>query len=144
MSDVTCSDFSEASERLLQLDLALRTLRHAEASYIAQMQEGVEAFTRPLRVCLTSHERSILFQNIEKLVAVSEFVLAQVDDVVTSSNTQAASVSDVCNVYTRNLRMLSTLYGEYVRGLPAAMRMLASLHENNDVVEKLEVSLNSL
>ena len=141
-SDVTCSDLSETSERLLQQDLTVRTLRHAEKTYISEMQEGVELFARPLRICVTSQERAQLFQNIEKLVALSEFILTQVNAVVTSSD-DSVCVTDVCDVYANNLSMLASSYGSYVRGIPVAMATLEKLHRNSEFVARLEVRIRS-
>lgn len=59
----------DACESLLQL----------EENFIQNMQKGVQQYSRPLRHCMmiNSNQHHILFQNIEKILAISEYQLNQ-------------------------------------------------------------------
>ncbi len=58
---------------------AIESLMDCEARFIQDMSLGVQLFSRPLRHCVISHsEHMQLFQNVEKLVTISEYHLNQI------------------------------------------------------------------
>lgn len=60
--------------------IAISELMEAEQSYIQQMQNAIAWYSRPLRHCiLGTSEHARLFQNVEKLVALSEFHVRQME-----------------------------------------------------------------
>lgn len=65
--DVSVAECSMASEQLIQRDLSVRTILNAEQDYINDMKNGIQAFSRPLRICISSQQKEVLFQNVEKV-----------------------------------------------------------------------------
>ncbi len=57
---------------------AIEHLMDCEGAFIHNMSLGMQLFSRPLRHCVISHaEHMQLFQNVEKLVSISEYHLSQ-------------------------------------------------------------------
>ncbi len=58
---------------------ALEQLVTCEASFIQDTSLGVQLYSRPLRHCIVTHaQHKQLFQNLEKLVTISEYHLSQI------------------------------------------------------------------
>jgi hypothetical protein len=63
------SERMDACEQLLNL----------EEKFIEKMQKGVQQYSRPLRHCMmiNTSQHHLLFQNIDKILAISEYQLNQ-------------------------------------------------------------------
>ena len=60
--------FRDLTHRERARQAAAQQLRRAEVTFIAQMQYGIQRFSRPLRHCiLSAREHRVLFQNVEKV-----------------------------------------------------------------------------
>ena len=126
------SQYSEAEELCLQLI-------HAEDKFVTIMHQGVQRFSRPLRhALLTPHEHNILFQNVEKLLAISEFHLKRLGD------TWAKSRGNLCpfgEIYLAQIAVLCEAYITYFKGIAAAEQLLTSLLKRNQFVQFLSQSI---
>ncbi|XP_045191341.2 uncharacterized protein LOC123548240 [Mercenaria mercenaria] len=127
----------EAIHRLLSLELDFIDLMHA----------GMQRYSRPLRHCILSHSHhAALFQNIEKLVTISEYHVKQMHDNAPSSfisedDTDTSGSSDNHNfiqsiglIYQSKVHMLCQAYDLYAKGISAANQLLSELRRNEDFV----------
>ena len=114
-------------------------LIHAEDKFVTLMHQGVLRFSRPLRHgILTAFEHQMLFQNVEKLLAISEFHLKKLAD-CWAKNQQGLHV--VGNIYEAQLQMFCEAYKTYLAGLVAADQLLAELLKKPAFVDFLNQDL---
>ena len=100
-------------------------LIHAENKFITVMHQGVLRFSRPLSFgILSSHEHLTLFQNVEKLLAISEFHLNQLSAAWAKSTETTRSIG---KIYRSQISTLCESYLTYFRGLSAADELLNRL-----------------
>ncbi|ESO85945.1 hypothetical protein LOTGIDRAFT_167700 [Lottia gigantea] len=123
----------EAVHRLLSLEL----------DFIDFMHAGVQRYSRPLRHCiLAAQQHSSLFQNVEKLVTISEYHVKQMQDNSPSfySDADDTQSSDghffhvMGLIYQSKLHMLCQAYEIYANGLSNANAVLSDLKRNPDFV----------
>ena len=114
-------------------------LIHAEDNFVTLMHQGVLRFSRPLRHgILTAFEHQTLFQNVEKLLAISEFHLKKLADCWALNHHDLQAVG---NIYQAQLQVLCDAYMTYLRGLVAADELLRKLLEKPAFVEFLSKEL---
>ena len=100
-------------------------LVHAEDEFVTLMHQGVLRFSRPLRHgILTAHEHQALFQNVEKLLAISEFHLKKLANCWAKSQYNLQAIG---NIYEAQIQVLCDAYVTYFGGLTAADQVLADL-----------------
>ena len=67
-------NFQELSEEEQNQQTAIQELIHLEQDFIKQMEFGLQRYSKPLRHKFVSPtEHSTLFQNMEKLISISEY-----------------------------------------------------------------------
>ncbi len=83
---------------------ALEQLVTCEASFIQDTSLGVQLYSRPLRHCIVTHaQHKQLFQNLEKLVTISEYHLSQITATLLVGKSYKPRVSKVwCTVWSQN------------------------------------------
>ena len=114
-------------------------LIHAEDNFVTLMHQGVLRFSRPLRHgILTAFEHQTLFQNVEKLLAISEFHLKKLADCWALNQHDLQAIG---NIYQAQLQVLCDAYMTYLRGLLAADELLRKLLEKPAFVEFLSKEL---
>ncbi|GAB1599333.1 uncharacterized protein LOC115231791 [Argonauta hians] len=121
---------------------ATQQLVELEREFINFMHEGIAHYSRPLRHCILSQKQhSELFQNIEKLVTLSEYLMKQLQyNMPSSSSTETddASLSDTDSniihnvglIYKSKLQMIYQAYKSYAQGLGQANTVLKDLQNN--------------
>ncbi|ELU07412.1 hypothetical protein CAPTEDRAFT_223274 [Capitella teleta] len=110
----------------------LDQLVDCELDFVQQMQRGIERFSRPLRhALLPSEQYKALFQNIEKLVALSQYHLQQLNS-LPELQLEEHSVSFVAAVYKPRLRVLCEGYDHYLSGFKEACTLLHNLRRQDD------------
>ena len=131
-SQVPLKSLTKEDELFLQLI-------HAEDKFVTLMHQGVLRFSRPLRHgILTAFEHQTLFQNVEKLLAISEFHLKKLADCWTANQHDLQTIG---SVYQAQLQVLCDAYMTYLRGLIAADELLRKLLEKPAFVEFLSKEL---
>ena len=114
-------------------------LIHAEDKFVTLMHQGVLRFSRPLRHgILTAFEHQTLFQNVEKLLAISEFHLKKLADCWAANQHDLQTVG---NIYQAQLQVLCEAYTNYFRGLSTADELLRELITKPTFVEFLRKEL---
>ena len=120
---------------------AIQRLLHNEANYIRASVKGIHQFSRPLRSRLiAAEEHQLLFQNIEKLVAISEF---HVQELLSSALPYASASADAAagldgnrregfldspgKAYISKLELVVNSYDSYCKGLSEARQLLENL-----------------
>ncbi|KAJ8300366.1 hypothetical protein KUTeg_021885 [Tegillarca granosa] len=124
----------EATHRLLSVEL----------DFIDSMHAGMQRYSRPLRHCILSQQQhSALFQNIEKLVTISEYHVKQMNDNVpsmmssdtdisTSSESSQNFLQSIGMIYNSKVHMLCQAYDLYAKGLSETNHILSQLMRNSD------------
>ena len=91
---------------------ALHEVLRCEQRYVDEMQFGLERFSRPLlHNMLSAYEHSKLFNNVEKIVAISDFCMQQLQQICedmesetpTRRRLSSRDLSSVLNVYTQRV-----------------------------------------
>ena len=122
------TEYTEVEKQCLQLI-------HAEDEFVTTMHKGVQRFSRPLRHgLLTPQEHGILFQNVEKLLAISEFHLKRLSDAWARSRENRCPVGEI---YLAQIAVLCEAYITYFRGIAATEELLANLLKRNQFVRFL-------
>ncbi|CAH1786293.1 unnamed protein product [Owenia fusiformis] len=131
---IAYQDLTE-QERMRQQDI--NDLITLEREFVMSMQHGIQRFSRPLRHRLISpHEHATLFQNIEKLVLISECHLRQLrEQSILYSDVPDQTIGFVDTVggtYVHKIQVLCDAYEIYSRGLRRAESLLADLKKYNE------------
>ena len=114
-------------------------LIHAEDKFVTLMHQGVLRFSRPLRHgILTAFEYQMLFQNVEKLLVISEFHLKKLADCWAKNQ---HGLQTVGNIYETQLQVICDAYKTYFSGLVAADLLLAELLRKPAFVDFLNQEL---
>lgn len=96
-----------------------------EDEFARKMHFGTERFSRPLRHCITTPtEQKILFQNVEKLVAISEFHVKKLNEM------KYEEEYGVSAAYMPQLALMCDAYTIYCQGLARSLSLLDDLSEN--------------
>ncbi|KAK6196036.1 hypothetical protein SNE40_001339 [Patella caerulea] len=132
--------YSSANEQRKQE--AVHRLLSLELDFIDFMHAGIQRYSRPLRHCiLAAQQHSALFQNVEKLVTISEYHVKQMQDnspsmYTDTDDTQSSEGSHFYQVmgliYQSKLHMLCQAYEIYAQGLSNANGVLSGLKRNPD------------
>ena len=114
-------------------------LIHVENKFITLMHQGVLRFSRPLsHGILSSNEHKILFQNVEKLLAISEYHMKQLSDAWTK---HTETIQPLGRIYNTQLLTMCESYLSYFRGLSAADNLLSQLLQRAQFVQFLNQKL---
>uniref|UniRef100_A0A2C9M8D8 PDZ domain-containing protein n=1 Tax=Biomphalaria glabrata TaxID=6526 RepID=A0A2C9M8D8_BIOGL len=121
---------------------SIHRLMSLELDYIDFMHYGIERYSRPLRHCIVSAQQHMaLFQNVEKLVTISEYHIKQMQDNTSSvdSDTEDSQSSEssmfpnsVALIYQSKVHMLCQAYESYANGLASSNTLLKELRKNRD------------
>ncbi|XP_061165285.1 uncharacterized protein LOC133174226 [Saccostrea echinata] len=124
---------------------AIHRLMSIEMEFIDVMHAGMQRYSRPLRHCiLNPRQHFTLFQNIEKLVTISEYHLKQIHDNMPSfcSDTEGSFTSSeggqnfsIGMIYQSKVHMLSQAYELYSKGLGEANELLLELRKSTEFVK---------
>nr|XP_022327199.1 uncharacterized protein LOC111126682 isoform X2 [Crassostrea virginica] len=124
---------------------AIHRLMSIEMDFIDVMHAGMQRYSRPLRHCiLNPRQHFTLFQNIEKLVTISEYHLKQIHDNMPSfcSDTEGSFTSSegghsfsIGMIYQSKVHMLSQAYDLYSKGLGEANELLSDLRKSTEFVK---------
>nr|KAG5693409.1 hypothetical protein BaRGS_009882 [Batillaria attramentaria] len=125
----------EAIHRLLSLEL----------DFIDFMHAGIQRYSRPLRHCILSvAQHKTVFQNVEKLVTISEYHVKQMQENSPSmcseseddsqSSDDKLFTSSVALIYHSKVHMFCQAHETYALGLSEANRVLSELRQNEDFV----------
>ncbi|XP_064616351.1 uncharacterized protein LOC135480446 [Liolophura sinensis] len=119
---------------------AIHRLMSIELDFIDFMHSGIERYSRPLRHCILNAKQHLeLFQNVEKLVTISEYHIKQMQDNAPScSDTDTTSsqssmdgtnhfVNSIGMIYQSKIQLLCQAYDIYARGLSNANKVLSDL-----------------
>ncbi|CAI9716593.1 Regulator of G-protein signaling 3 [Octopus vulgaris] len=119
---------------------AIQQLVDLEREYIDFMHGGIEQYSRPLRHCILSQKQHTeLFQNIEKLVTLSEYLLKQLQynapscsstETDDTSETDSNIIHNIGLIYKSKLQMIYQAYKVYAQGLGQANTVLKDLQNN--------------
>ncbi|WAR22918.1 RGS3-like protein [Mya arenaria] len=128
---------------------ALHGLLVAEERFVEAMSRGMQSYSRPLRHGLLAPEQhSALFQNVEKLVSISEYQVHQMlsnlpdmDDAADPDDSQTADPADITTIvgiiYRSKLPLILQAYTLYTAGLPRAASSMATLEKDPDFLRFL-------
>ncbi|XP_052775854.1 uncharacterized protein LOC128213836 [Mya arenaria] len=128
---------------------ALHALLMAEERFVEAMSRGMQRYSRPLRHGLLAPEQhSILFQNVEKLVSMSEYQVHQMlsnlpdmDDAADPDDSMSADSTDITTIvgiiYKSKLPVILQAYKLYTSGIPRAARSMAILEGDPDFLRFL-------
>ncbi|XP_048777843.2 uncharacterized protein LOC125681698 isoform X1 [Ostrea edulis] len=124
---------------------AIHRLMSIEMDFIDIMHAGMQRYSRPLRHCILNPKHHFtLFQNIEKLVTISEYHLKQIHDNMPSfcSDTEGSFTSSegghnfsIGMIYHSKVHMLSQAYDLYSKGLGEANELLSDLRKSTEFVK---------
>ena len=129
------TEYSKAEE------LCLRLI-HAEDKFVAVMHRGVQRFSRPLRhALLTRQEHTVLFQNVEKLLAISEFHLKKLGEAWVKSRENLCPIGEI---YLAQIAVLCEAYITYFKGIAAAEQLLTSLLTRTQFVRFLSQDIGDI
>ena len=133
-------DAREGSE--VDLEQLFLELIRTEKEFISTMYKGVLKFSRPLRHGLLSpHEHNILFQNVEKLLAISRLHLKRLGEAC--GTRLGGNTCPVGGIYLAQISVLCEAYLTYFRGLADAEKILASLLRRNRFVQFLNQNVEN-
>ena len=125
------SSSSSSSQQQQQLNESrtrlIGRLIESEAHFVAQLSESVATFTRPLRgFFLEQRDYFALFQNVEKILVISENFLRSMDK--WSAQDLYARIGQL---YAQKLALFREAYAQYARGHARALRLLAELRTHS-------------
>ncbi|KAL3872430.1 hypothetical protein ACJMK2_040357 [Sinanodonta woodiana] len=117
---------------------AVNRLLNQDMDFVQLMHHGMQQYSRPLRHCILSQSQyEMLFQNIEKLVTISEYQIRQLqetmqmtscDDSDTSSHSENKDfLYTIGMIYTSKLHLLDQAYTHYAQGVTDANMILSCL-----------------
>ena len=103
---------------------ACECLLNLEEKFIDLMQKGVQQYSRPLRHCMmiTSAEHHALFQNIEKILAISEYQLNQL--ISHDDSALFDMFNTIGKLYENKLRMSCEAFDIYLNGVQHSFDLL--------------------
>lgn len=106
-------------------------LLNLEEKFIELMQKGVQQYSRPLRHCLmiSPIQHHTLFQNIEKILAISEYQLNQL--ISQDDSTLINMFFTVGKLYDNKLRMSCEAFDLYLNGIDKSFQLLTCLMNSN-------------
>jgi len=132
----TESDTSNHIENVNSRDFchmnACENILNLEEKFIDLMQRGVQQYSRPLRHCMliSPLEHHSLFQNIEKILAISEYQLHQL--ISHDDSALFDMFNTIGKLYENKLRMSSEAFDIYLSGVTKSFELLTSLSRKSD------------
>lgn len=122
----------EFVDRIAQRACLSKILKDEEEN-VRVMQTAIQQYSRPLRhqAILSSQDHQELFQNIEKLVAISDYTKRELREVIDGRFEDDQVVVDVAHLYQARLSVFIDAYFRYIRGLWNAKLLLKNLTENH-------------
>ncbi|VDH97352.1 regulator of G-protein signalling 3 [Mytilus galloprovincialis] len=142
-----CNGYQTVQSTEKRRQEAIHRLLTVEMDFIDLMHAGIQRYSRPLRHCILSQlQHSALFQNVEKLVTISEYHVKQMQDNMNSSDTDTSTsvsssdnghqfVQHLCMIYQSKVNMICQAYDLYARGIAGANQSLAELRKNPEFVK---------
>ena len=127
-------DIDGHEERLRQN--AIKGLLQEEADFVQSSQHGIQLFSRPLRVLISAEERTALFQNMEKIVAMTEFRLEKLHSSASASAPSAhprqnGFIDAPGKTYRSMLELFLSSFETYCMKFHEARKMLERLLHGN-------------
>ncbi len=140
-ADLQCCDYVKLTHGILpdeslplsedgEVDrqMALQLLMCAESRFITCMHTGLQLYSCPLRhYIITASQHNTLFQNIEKLVTISEYHVTQMS--VCNDAGGCQPTADMGQVYEPQILLLTAAYESYCSGLDDALCLLTYLQQ---------------
>ncbi|XP_052093008.1 uncharacterized protein LOC127729311 [Mytilus californianus] len=140
------SESTAASEKTIST--LIHQLLTAESNFIDVMHAGMQLYSRPLRhSILTPQQHSSLFQNIEKLVMISQFQVKQIQnnipasesssdsDSSTTSSSATETAQHIGKIYQSKIAMFCQAYDFYAKGITSANKVLSDLSTSEDFIK---------
>ncbi|CAG2190156.1 unnamed protein product [Mytilus edulis] len=140
------SESSAASEKTIST--LIHQLLTAESNFIDVMHAGMQLYSLPLRhSILTPQQHSSLFQNIEKLVMISQFQVKQIQnnipasesssdsDSSTTSSSATETAQHIGKIYQSKIAMFCQAYDLYAKGITSANKVLSDLSASEDFIK---------
>jgi len=111
---------------------ACESILNLEEKFIDLMQRGVQQYSRPLRHCMliSPIEHHTLFQNIEKILAISEYQLHQL--ISHDDSALFDMFNTIGKLYENKLRMSSEAFDIYLNGVTKSFELLTNLSKKSD------------
>jgi hypothetical protein len=106
---------------------ACEKLLNLEELFIELMQNGVQQYSRPLRHCqmITAMQHHLLFQNIEKILAISEY---QLNQLMSQDESMLLDVfNSIGKLYENKMRMSCEAFDLYLNGIESAFALFNTL-----------------
>lgn len=107
---------------LLMKENVVKCLLKYQTDFVATLRNGIEMNVRPLSAFMKPQVFYKIFQNIEKIYSVSEFVRNSINDSVTSLHTDV--YNSTLNVFYENIHLIHSTYELYLRGYERAIDCL--------------------
>ncbi len=138
------SEYSSLTDNssICQQDLVSHTSRWQHIEYLFRLEEdyihkvhyGKVNYSQPLNNCiLSSKQHKVLFQNMEKLLVISQFHMKRLHDMHRMQHGKPSSqMSGVGAIYKSQLVLMCDAYAAYIQGLPQALSLLRDLMTNCD------------
>ena len=122
---------------------AYENMMEMEEDFVDKMSYCAQKYSRPLRNCMvTPQQHKSLFQNIEKLVAISEFHSKRLQEALCRCRREGESGCGA--VYLPQLSLMAEAYSVYCGGLHAAQSLLQGLMKNQEFRRFVNSSKNTL
>ncbi|RNA32638.1 Regulator of G- signaling 3 [Brachionus plicatilis] len=130
ISAASCPPGAAADDHHLYL---CEQLLNLEEKFIETMQKGVQQYSRPLRHCLMidQAQHCTIFQNIEKILAISEYQLNQL--ISQDDSILLDMFSTIGKLYENKMRMSSEAFDIYLHGIQKALRLLDQLSGDSNL-----------
>jgi hypothetical protein len=105
-------------------------LLNLEEQFIELMQKGVQQYSRPLRHCMmiSPQQHQTLFQNIEKILAISEYQLNQL--ISQDDSALLDMFNTIGKLYENKMRMSCEAFDIYLNGIEKSFDLLFKLKNN--------------
>ncbi|CAF0840328.1 unnamed protein product [Rotaria sp. Silwood1] len=124
-----------------------------EKEFICQLELGVQLYSRPLKhYLISSNEHGKLFQNIEKILAISRYQLNRLQ-----SLSERIIISHIGRIFHEKVQLICEAFTRYISGYSDACLQLKQLikcasfqrfiHENNSnlsIEQFLQIPLNHI
>jgi len=110
---------------------ACEQMLNLEERFIELMQKGVQQYSRPLRHCMmiSSMQHHDMFQNIEKILAISEYQLNQL--ISQDDSTLLDMFGTIGKLYENKMRMSCEAFDIYLNGIRKSFQLLVSLADES-------------
>jgi hypothetical protein len=134
-----CNDQAERrdeDEPQFDSDAHLNACEHMlnlEERFIELMQKGVQQYSRPLRHCMmiSAMQHHGMFQNIEKILAISEYQLNQL--ISQDDSTLIDMFATIGKLYENKMRMSCEAFDIYLNGIRKSFDLLGSLVDSRQI-----------